>query len=64
MDRKDRIEKIESKKKEVDEKVKRSVGWSVSAFRIIMENKLVIASCLLIQGLFYVFCRTLPWNGR
>ena len=43
MDRKDRIEKIESKKKEVDEKVKRSVGWSVIAvFSIVLGVFLIL----------------------
>lgn len=36
-------------------KLKRSLGWGLSAYGIIMKNKIVIACCLLFQGFFWVF---------
>ena len=37
------------------EKIKRSFGWGITAYSIIMKNKIVISCCLLFQGFFWVF---------
>jgi len=37
------------------DKIKKSIGWGVSAYSIIMKNKIVIAGCLLFQGFFWVY---------
>ncbi len=53
-------------KSEKKEKIKRSVGWGISAYEIIMKNKIVIACCLLVQGFFYAFRPggSLLWDAK
>ncbi len=56
--KKDQTERKEKNREAVrleGEKIKRSVGWGITAYSIIMKNKIVISCCLLFQGFFWVF---------
>lgn len=43
-----------SEKKSKGEKLKNVVGWSFSAYEIIMKNKIIVIVCLFFQGVSYV----------
>lgn len=43
-----------SEKKTKGKKLKNVVGWGISAYEIIMKNKIIVIVCLFIQGVTYV----------